>query len=217
MSMTDDPPKIDTGSSNTTDLEYLFRGDAVNASLENNPELTKGWAPGMPTPADYKAATEKFRAACYAVKQGGKNAAAARKAARAEFLSIHKKIANQIGTLAIGNPGIVEATGFELKKARQNNVTHDPMAPKPVVSHGLNPGEIYVKCQRLPGVGGYEGQATEGLPTDEAGYKQQSLTSQCSHIVMTNLQSAKQHYVRLRGIYANAPGPWSLPIPIVVL
>lgn len=143
-----------------------------------------------------------------------------RKQNRAILEQLLKKFAPHVETTAeaANNYDILTKSGYTLRhpivKPTSNGI---PPAPLITAKRGKISGSVQVRVKPLlHGVGSYEGQFTVGEAAADGSFQPGVISKNGSRITFTDLEVAKLHHLRVRGIGSKGPGDWSEPYSIIV-
>jgi len=106
-----------------------------------------------------------------------------------------------------GDPGKIIAIGYELVSETHESVGPMTQVQALVVTAGDNDGELNPSWEPVDGAKNYEVQVNTD-PTKPANWVTKLIAGQ-SNCVIAGLPSGARHYVRVRALGAQGPGPWS--------
>jgi hypothetical protein len=197
-------------------LKLIEKGRNIFTAITTNPYF-KDVSP------ECAALVQQLAAKLLAVKNAYDEAAAhdsnkiaARKQQEQELVTLLVDISRHIESFAKGDAKILESSGFDVTHESTRKISYPLIAAMITLQHGKEGNSIVVKGKRLPGAWRYETWITD----DPAGLERWQLahdTPKCSHLVIGDVIPGTLYGVRMRGIWEEGPGPWSIVATIRAL
>ena len=205
-----------------SEAQFGEKARVIVTALTTEPMLTL--VPN-PIPATFPSRTvltdklTSYEDAVQAAMDGSKTAIKARQDERAEFEQLLKDFAPHLETTAkaADNIDILMLSGYDLRRPVVRPLANGvPSAPVIFLRRGNVSGSIIARVKPLlDNVSSYEGEYAVS-PNGEANYTGRIIATAGSRITFTDLELAKVHQFRVRGIGAKGPGDWSKPVSIIV-
>lgn len=169
---------------------------------------------GNPAYADLAAALvvvsakrEALEQAITAAADGGRTAIAHRRAAQQEHFAELNKLADRVSSIAGGDAVLIQDAGFFVRSAR-NLLTEIPRPLKLRARIRDHKGEVLLDWATTPGASLYVIQHNGASPDDAEAWKDVGETTRIRH-VLKGLESAREHWFRVRATGTKGSSPWS--------
>jgi hypothetical protein len=200
-------PLIVTGLTTLTDAELIQFARKVHAALKDNPNVP---APNPTLPAlQTLITTAETGVNAYETE---KDVLRARKKVRDEAVKALcdglRIEADTVQAVTGGNPDKIETTGFRIR-SRPTPVGTPAQVTNLGLAAGLTDGTLRAAWKPVHGVRSYEIEASPD-PTTPASWIYKGTVTKSKATVNSFVSGAKV-WVRVRGIGAAGPGPWSDP------
>ena len=212
-------PQLSVDFSHLKDADLLLKVANIIASLSNNPYYPRPWPAPAPSFEDLSTAYFDYQAAVQAALSHDSFKIAERERNKKALIEILLDLVPYLELLAKGNADILKTTGYDVKQTGASVVVNQGPLKSPTnfsAKHGLS-GTLICHATRLPGAGSYELQISEGDPTVEGNWRQYSIFTHASQMVVSGLTPGQKISLRLRGIGDLGAGGWSEAITIIVL
>ncbi|QXE91676.1 fibronectin type III domain-containing protein [Geomonas subterranea] len=187
----------------------------VLVSLTGNPNFPEPWV-GCSL-AELSGCLEKLQQAHDEAKYHDSLKVKYRNQVKSETKRVLRNIANYVQLIAAGNVQALQSSGFDFQKERRSTKAGRPLTPEVQLRHGERRCTIWVKAKALPGAGSYEVQVSNSDPNLEANWAAYCISKSCSKIIISDLVSGQNYWVRIRGIFSFGAGEWSVPVTIMSL
>ncbi len=200
-------PLIATGLTTMTDAELIQFAKNVHTALKGNPNVP---APNPPLPA-LQALIEKAETTTNAY-EAEKDVLRTRKNVRDDAIKALcdglRTEADTVQAVTGGNPDKIDTTGFRIR-SRPTPVGIPAQVTNLVLGAGPADGTLKAGWKPVRGVRSYEIQASPD-PVSPASWMFKGTVTK-SRVILNTFPSGTKVWVRVRGIGAAGPGPWSDP------
>jgi hypothetical protein len=214
--------KVIIDYSNLGNPRYLDKARFIVTCVTTEPLLTLVPDPfpvGIPSRVAMLAALANFQTS-FDLAKDSKAAKLDRENKRAILDQMLKDFAPHLVTAAKAANDItmLEKSGYDLARPVVQSLTNGiPAAPVITVKRGKVAGSVVARVKPLfRNIKSWEGQFAVGDSTANDGFKPGVISVTGSRITFTELELAKRHQIRVRGIGSHGPGDWSIPAGIIV-
>ena len=212
-------PQLSVGFTHLKDADLLLKVGNIIASLANNPHYPRPWPEPAPSFEQLSEANANYQAAVQAALSHDSFKITERDRARTVLLEILLDLVPYLELIAKGDADILKTTGYEVKQTGVSPaVNHGPLKSPTNFSakHGLS-GTLICHATKLAGAGSYEVQICDGDPTVEGNWRQYTIFTHASQMVVSGLTPGRKVSLRLRGFGDLGAGAWSEAITIIVI
>ncbi len=215
--------KLIVAFTSLSEADFQVRVSAILAGLSNLPQVPEPWPALVPPLAQLKQEDAAYREAHLAVQSRDMRQIRKRDEARNKLEGSLQRVAAYIELLANGDLGLLQATGFELRRESGRPVGGGGVGSAYVgppedfrVGQGPRSGSVKVDATRQRGAIAYEIQTTRGDPALDEGWKQAMIVPSVRHVVVDRLEPGPI-WARLRAVRRGGMnGPWTSPISVIV-
>ena len=181
--------RVTTGFESLSDADFQLKSEKIFQSMVNNI-----FSPN-PTPdmATLDAAVTSFSTALLAAQSRDKNAVAVKNAARATLTDLLNQLAGSVNTTANGDLVKLVSTGFDL--AKDGESVPLPKPGSPLLSDGINQGELISKVPSVTGSKVYGHRYTTDAPVANTVWVEKISTS--SKFMHTGLVSGQKYWCQV--------------------
>lgn len=177
--------------------------------LTSNPSYTTPF----PTLATVTAAIDNLDAANNAAIGGGRVDISARKAARAELVSLMRQLAAWVQAHCQNDPTILLSSGFQMTK------TPEPIGPlpapdAPLLRHGMVSGTLKARVRKVKGASAYNWRIA--LATAPVVYVETAQTT-ASRYLFENLTPGQIYLVQTNALGSVGESNWSTTTNLMVI
>ena len=212
---------LDVNFRRLSHVDFIFKVGNI-ADLCEVHEGLGPWPEEVPNPGEIRTDNLDFAASVQAAANGDRQRIAERDEKRANLEDAVTMVAQHIimKSKRKKDPSLLLNNGFDQKKkvtrsaAGSKDVTAAPAGL--TAKHGPASGTVIVKTRKLAGAGSYEIQISLE-PGNEASWQTTGHSIHCSHMEIKGQVPGSKCYIRVRGLGANGPGPWSEPISLIIL
>jgi hypothetical protein len=188
-------PRILINFGSYTDANLKKKADFILQSMTGSAVFTNP----IPTLAVVQAAIDAYSAALVNAATSDRNAVAVKNECRATLIGLLKQLGMYVMIVANGNITDLTSSGFTLAKTPAPVYITAPGSP--IMSIGVNAGQLKSAVPRVPGAKLYFHQITPDPLTDTSNW--QSIDSSRSKNTFTSLDAGKKYWVR---VVANGSG-----------
>src|SRR5258706_5404377 len=181
--------RVTTGFEGLSDPDFQLKSDKIFQSMVNNIFFPN------PTPdmATLSAAVTSVGTALLAAQSRDKNAVAVKNAARFTLSGLLTQLAGSVNTTANGDLVKLVSTGFDL--AKDGESVPLPKPGSPVLSDGINQGELISKIPSVAGSRAYGHRYTTEVPVANTVWVETISTS--SKFMHTGLVSGQKYWCQV--------------------
>jgi hypothetical protein len=205
------------------EARFGTKAEQIITAMTTEPMLTLVPNP-LPATVSTRAAAltalANYKASALVAADGSKTAIKDRDQKRLIVEDILRKWAPvlELAAAAANDITILEQSQYDLRQPAVNPSTNGvPPAPVIFVTRGKVSGSVLVRVKPvLPRVDTYEAQYAIGDSVAEANFTGRQIAKTGSRIEFVDLELAKTHRFRVRGIGSKGPGDWSDAVSIIV-
>jgi hypothetical protein len=192
------------------DNQLIGNVQAVIDGLTDNPNF----ATPSPSLKSVDTALAAFTTAVAAAVNGGKEQHAAKKARRAELVSLMRQLASYVTVTSNGDMEVLLSSGFPYQKPVRTPVGILPAPDAPTLKHGGRSGQLDGSISPVYGAGAYNWRVA--LASDPDTFVQTAQTTGGRH-TFEDLTPGKVHSVQANAVGSAGPSDWSDAADLMVV